>query len=443
MKRWMQHPIILLIFVAMGALWAYQLGQHKQAPEARPNVVTPRYVQIQEVQRQPYRSQVTGYGFIEPSIILPIKAEVSGKVEYLHPNLQQGVAIGANERVILIDPQDYEVSLKQTEAELASSQYSLEQLEEQLKSTRRSLDLSQKNRDVGRQELTRLKDLQKKGLVAQSQVDGEKQRMLQLEQQVSELQGQLQTQLSSTRVERARIERYQQGVKGQQQTLGRTEISMPFSAKIGQVNVELGEYVNAGTTLFEAHDIRGVEINTEVSTIQMYHLVSHLGGIELSESQLMNHHDLTELLGLEVEVRLTGVVPSQTRWQARVLRISNAIDPIRRTLSIVVGIENPYDKIIPGERPPLMKGMHAAVEFTAPEREVIVIPRRALHEGRVYLVTPQNQLKIQPVAVAMMQGDQVVIKSGLSAGDRLIVSDVVPVIEGMLVRPYDPAEQQP
>jgi multidrug efflux pump subunit AcrA (membrane-fusion protein) len=41
-------------------------------------------------------------------------------------------------------------------------------------------------------------------------------------------------------------------------------------------------------------------------------------------------------------------------WEARVLRISEAIDATRQTLGIVVGVDNPYQKIIPGVRPPLL-----------------------------------------------------------------------------------------
>ena len=49
---------------------------------------------------------------------------------------------------------------------------------------------------------------------------------------MSELQGQLNAFVSRKNSEISRIERLQQQVKGQQTTLGRTELTMPFDARI-------------------------------------------------------------------------------------------------------------------------------------------------------------------------------------------------------------------
>ncbi len=53
--------------------------------------------------------------------------------------------------------------------------------------------------------------------------------------------------------------------------------------------------------------------------------------------------------------------------------------------------------IVPGKRPPLLKGLYVAVEFLGSPQKRIVIPRKAIHEGRVYLVNDENKLEIKPV----------------------------------------------
>ena len=118
-------------------------------------------------------------------------------------------------------------------------------------------------------------------------------------------------------------------------------------------------------------------------------------------------------------------------WEARVLRISDSIDATRQTLGIVVGVDNPYEKIIPGKRPPLIKGMYTAVDLYAPSRPAMVIPRKALHQGRVYIANGDDKLDIRPVDIQLTQGDLVVIRSGIEEGERVIITDLIPVIEGM------------
>jgi multidrug efflux pump subunit AcrA (membrane-fusion protein) len=75
--------------------------------------------------------------------------------------------------------------------------------------------------------------------------------------------------------------------------------------------------------------------------------------------------------------------------------------------------------------------MYASVEFLAQARDMLVIPRKALHEGRVYVVGKENTLSIRPVQINYSQGQLVVIKDGLEEGDKIITSDLVPVIEGI------------
>ena len=67
-------------------------------------------------------------------------------------------------------------------------------------------------------------------------------------------------------------------MKGQKTTLGRTEIILPFSARISVVSIEKDQFVNVGNTLFEAQDIDGVEINAQLPIMHMRSLVSHLEG---------------------------------------------------------------------------------------------------------------------------------------------------------------------
>lgn len=65
----------------------------------------------------------------------------------------------------------------------------------------------------------------------------------------------------------------------------------------------------------------------------------------------------------------------------------------------------------------------------------MVIPRKAIHHGRVYVASKDNRLQIKAVEIQQQQGDLVVIRNGLEEGEQVIINDLVPVIEGMPLAP--------
>ena len=84
--------------------------------------------------------------------------------------------------------------------------------------------------------------------------------------------------------------------------------------------------------------------------------------------------------------------------------------------------------------------MYCEVELIgAPIPDRIVIPRSAVHDGALYTLNPQNRLVRKNVTVDFAQGDFYAIAEGLQAEDRLVVSDLIPAVEGMKVDPHEDA----
>ena len=79
--------------------------------------------------------------------------------------------------------------------------------------------------------------------------------------------------------------------------------------------------------------------------------------------------------------------------------------------------------------------MFASVSFYAPQKPMLVIPGKALHQGRVYVAKPDNRLEIRSLEILYRQGEFVVVKQGLKEGEKLVISDVIPVIEDLPLRP--------
>ena len=142
-------------------------------------------------------------------------------------------------------------------------------------------------------------------------------------------------------------------------------------------------------------------------------------------------HLLGQFLGACAKNQSFATEITQSLSWCRIQHVLPVYFCTRDTLGMVVAVNKPYEGVIPGVRPPLLKGMYASVEFLAQPRDLLVIPRKALHESRVYVVSKQNTLSIRPVQVSYSQGQLVVIKQGLKEGDKIITSDIVPVIEGI------------
>ncbi len=425
----------LIVAIAVGAV-VYRVKSRppiehidKQFPDKVVEVIT--------LKRLPFRSRATAYGYVEPAVLLKAKAEVSGKITYMHPGLKAGGSLPMGTVVIKIEPTTFELSLVQSEAGLASSRSSLQQLEAEEKSTRESLSIAQENLAVGKKELARLTDIWKKKLIAQSSVDAEKQKVLALQQQVSDLQGKVAQFVSRKAATAAQIKQSEVQVDERKDTLQRTEIRIDFNARIGVVNVEQGEFVQAGTQLFEASGIEAVEIDAQLPVKHFRPLAAVLNSESFDTQKPASFQDIIDSWELQATVRLVGDSDSSDDavWQGELLRIGESIDPVRDTLSLVVEVSNPYAGVIPGKQPPLLRGMYTSVTFTTKATPQLVIPRKALHQGRVYVATAQNTLTIKPVVLSSEQGQLAIVESGLKEGEKIIITDVIPVIEGLPLKP--------
>lgn len=431
MRSLLKRPFVLFAVIGLAVLLVIFLVKSKAPLQHTEQRMPHKNVEIISIDALPYRTKVIGYGSVEPAITLNSMAEVSGKISYIHPNLKTGETIQAGTLVARIDAKDYAVQLKQTEADLKASRSQLDQLDEEEKTTGRSLRLAQQNLEVGEKEYERIKGVYDKGLIAKSRLDAEEQKVIGLRQNLEELQGKMNAFSSRRHSIQAQIDRAEREVENSTTRLQRTEIVLPFDARIGNVNIEKNEFVAVGSELFEATDLQGVEITAQLPISAMRKLVtSSADRLDISNQPMTIGGRIAEQLGLNAKVRLVNSAVTAV-WDAKVLRISDSIDQTRQTVGVVVGVENPYEKVIPGKRPPLIKGMYAAVELYTRPHEAVVIPRKSIHEGRVYLADQSNKLEIRPVGIKYTQGDIAVVESGLEKGDRLIVTDLFPVIEGM------------
>jgi len=442
MRNILQKAVILPLIVVIAVAFVIFKVKSKPPLEHQELQFPAKTVEVITARKIPFRARATAYGNVEPAVLVQAKAEVAGKISYIHPLLKKGGNLAQGTVALRIEPTTFEFSLNQSRAVLAASQSALVQLEVEENTTRGSLEIAKKNLQVGQKELDRLLVVWEKNLISRSVVDAEEQKVLQLRQQVADFQGKLTGFESRKAATQAQIRQSESQLAQSEDTLGRTEVRVPFDARIGEVLVEKGEFTGIGNILFEASGVQAVEINAHLPIRQFRPLFVGNNGQALSLQTPAGLQSTLLQVQLEARVSLVGFEGDTARWKGELLRISESIDPTRDTLGVVVAVNNPYEGIIPGKRPPLLKGMYTAVELFAPVKEILVLPRKALHEGRIYIANDNNELEIREVTILHRQGRLVILDGGVEEGEKVIITDVIPVINGLPLKPVEAVEYE-
>jgi len=442
MRNILQKAVILPLIVVIAVAFVIFKVKSKPPLEHQELQFPVKTVEVITARKIPFRARATAYGNVEPAVLVQAKAEVAGKISYIHPLLKQGGNLAQGTVALRIEPTTFEFSLNQSRAVLAASQSALVQLEVEENTTRGSLDIARKNLQVGQKELDRLLIVWEKKLISRSVVDAEEQKVLQLRQQVEDLQGKLTGFESRKAATQAQIRQSESQLAQSEDTLGRTEVRVPFDARIGEVLVEKGEFTGVGNILFEASGVQAVEINAQLPTRQFRSLFVGNNGQTQSLQTPAGLQSVLLQLRLEARVSLVGFEGDTAKWKGELLRVGESIDPTRDTLGVVVAVNNPYEGIIPGKRPPLLKGMYAAVELYAPVKQMLVLPRKAIHQGRLYIAKDNNQLEIREVTILHRQGRLVILDGDVEEGEKVIITDVIPVINGLPLKPVEAVEYE-
>ena len=409
--------------------------QPEMVHEPSAGLVTP--VNIIEVKPYTVRPAILGFGTVEPDILLESKAEISGKITYVHPQLRNGSIMMKDTIIMRIDPEDYQLALQQAQATVASNQAKLREIQLQENNLLADLRLVQKKLKLAKVELSRIQSLLKKQSISRSSYDAQQVNVLQLQQELQKLNNQLKTlpeQLASAEANQANSEAL---VSTQQRNLERTIITLPFNARISQLAVDENQYINTGALLYTAQTTDKILINAQFALQHFRSLAKDFKGHEALLKEAFTSGFSTDIfnqLGLSAKVRLAS--KDSPYWPANIERISSTIDPDTRTLGIIVSVDNPYQQVIPGTKPPLMQGMFTEVLLQGRAKSFYIIPRDALHENEIYIANQQDQLERRTVKHSQVQGEMVLMANGLQAGESLIVSDVFPAIPDMQLKTH-------
>ena len=435
------NPKLLIVPpVLAGIIFASIVLAAKPDPPKRPSSEVERVLRVISVPNVPFVARTIGYGSAAPGQTWRAISEVRGRVVFVDAALESGSMVAKGTRLLGIDPTEYELSVAKLKANAEEVKAQLVELEAESGNTDASLKIEQRSLTLAKRSLERKRKALERNAIPADEVDREERNVLVQEQTIQSLVNTKRLLPAKRASLNASLAVINANLAQAELDLTKVSIVAPFDCRIAEVDIQEGQFLAGGQTLFEAHGTAVTEVTTKLAIHQVRNLLPRTDNG--SFHAFMTPDQLQKAFNLDVIVRLrTGGMAAE--WEARFARIREQTDQATRSHSIVVAVDNPYGKIIIGKRPPLTKGMYCEVELRSASRpNAIVIPRSALHADHVFVLDDDDRLVRKPVKVRFEQSGLAVIEEGLQEGQTLVVSDPTPAIDGMLVKAVKDAELQ-
>jgi len=435
----MNNIFRLIVFtlppILVGAAVIAYFAISKPPPEQAPFEERSTHVRVITIVPSEVVPSVIGYGVVRPARTWNGISQVGGKVVYVHPDFQKGASMAAGTQIVRLSPSDYNLAIAQAEANIRSSQARLQELEVNEENTRQSLKIEQEALTLKNNELERKQALLDRGSATQAAVETAQSSALAQRQKVQGMKNTLTLIPTQRAVLEEQIAVYQSNLQTAELNLARTSIELPFAARVAETNTEISQYVVPGQSIGSFDGVEKAEIDTQIPIQQFAQMLGASGDKNIMTQIAPGAFSkVLEKFGLAATVRL-DLGDKPVVWQGAVSRISDTIDPKTRTVGIIVTVSNAYERLQPGKRPPLAKGMFVEVTISNKARKnALVVPRSALHKGKIYVADKSNRLEARKVDVDFVQNDIAIISNNLSSGDRVVVSALNPAVPGMLLK---------
>lgn len=443
MKSGFKLALITLPIAAVGAAVLAFVVSNSQPPERIELAERALPVRVIAARIESIVPRITGFGVVTPARTFEAIAEVSGTVEYVNPALRDGQILPAGAVLLRLSPTDFNLAIAQAQANIRSAQARMAELDVSEQNQRTALAIEHEALAVKVSDLSRAETLLAAGSMAQSARDNARAGHLAQRQKVQGIEGTLALFPTQRAVQIEQIAVYEATLTTAERNLERSELTLPFAARVASHTVEVGQFLKAGQTAATLDGIASAEVVAQVSMGSLRDLMrSGQPKAIILPMDPIKMGDALHGMGLSAEVRLR-LGEEIVTWHADVDRISAEIDQKTGTVGVVVQIQSAYGLIGEGTRPPLTKGMFVGVVLSTAPISGVVLPSSALRDGHIYLVTADNRLQIIEATPQLIQGGIALFTSAIPVDSRIVISPPNPVIEGLLLDPHPDTDLLP
>ncbi len=370
-RRWLGYTqfILLILIVAIALYFAKAPSRVDRDPDTAYGEIEP-VVYTVEPEPTEYVQQIGLTGTITLDRKLTVVAEVVGRVIWVSPDFVNGGTIPANQVFVKIDPTEYELEVQAAEMAVASTEALVQAIKDNRDSAlRESPPLAKANIRLGQAKI-RL--------------------------------GQANAALALAKLR-----------------LSRTEISLPYTARVISSELEVGDLVGPPETVGKLLSVLGIVYRPDALQVRVPIKVVDLARFDPAIGRVARVNTLTGTYDAELS-RISSVVAPETRLAKVFLKFSTKT---------------------PQESLPV-PGMFAEVVIFGSRRDgVFILPEAASRaHNSIWIVADGALRAVTPVTVDHMADGWVV--ETFDAGDGVVVSTLAGASEGLKVT-ASPAPDSP
>jgi RND family efflux transporter MFP subunit len=376
-------PIVVVTVAGLGAVTLLATSERLSPTQPEP---VPPSVRVLDVEPKPVRMVVHAQGTVLPRIETELVPEISGNVVWISPNLIAGGYFDADEPLLRVDDRDYRNAVERASANMSRAEAELE---------------------FSEFELARLETLETSDLVSRSA---------------------LESAMREARVNVAQLRDARVALEQAERDLARTEIRAPFRGLVRSEQVDVGQFVNRGTAVASLYAVDYVEVRLPIADQQL----AYLDLLLTPRGQL----DADSAPSVRLYADFAG---REREWQGRLIRTEAEIDARSRMVQAVARVTaaDGADASLP---PPVGLFVQADIQGRSADN-VVVLPRSAIrNENQVLVVDDENRLRFRTVTLLRVYGDEAFINEGLNAGERVCISPLQAVVDGMRIFPIEGTE---
>ncbi len=373
-------PILVLLLGSLGTLGliAIKPGVSTRAPS-----ISLPVVRVIRARAQPITLTVRAQGTVFPRTESELVAEVSGRIIRVSPSLASGGFFEAGDPLVEIEPSDYELVVERAAAQLARAESELE---------------------LARSQRLRRETLAERGVGSAADVDAVR---------------------SAAKVAEAARRDAVAALKQARRDLSRTRVLAPFAGRVREKRVDVGQFVSRGAPVARVYAVDYAEVRLPIPDDE----------VAFVDLPIDYRNEFSDSAAPEVKMRARFAGREYT-WTGRIVRTEGEIDPRTRMIYAVARVEDPYGRGSEPDRPPLAVGLFVEAEIVGRKvDDVVVLPARALRgSDRVMIVDDEDRLRTRRVEVLRRERNTVLIRSGISDGERICTSPLPASGEGLRVR---------
>lgn len=377
--------VLPVALVVVASLLAAGMVALKPDVETRVAPPKPPLVRVADVTLGDVALVVQSQGTVRPRTESQLVPEVSGRVIWVSSSFAEGEFFEKSEVLLKVDPHDYKQAVVRAQGEVARMKLQLAREEAEAESARDEWE------DLGAGQAATALTLR--------------------EPQLEDA--------------RAAVASAEANLTTARRNLERTEIRAPYAGRLRRKNVDVGQFVTMGSPVATIYSVDYAETRLPLPDDQLAYV----------ELPLHYRGDKTKETGPRVTLK-ADFAGEVFEWTGRIVRTEGEIDPGSRMVHAVAQVKNPYGRGDDPNRPPLAVGLYVEAEIEGTTAEsVAVLPRAALRgRSQVLVVTPDDRLEFRDVDLLRTTREQIFVRGGLEEGERVCLSPLEAVTNGMKVR---------